>query len=577
MATEQLIVELDARTAKLDAKLRRTESRLDELDGTVKKTDGSLKSFSKTASRAGAAIVALGAIVGAGAFVRYADQIQLAENQLKSVTASTEEFNAVQDELRRIAGETRQSLSELTSVYARFKRAGEEAGFTIQETLDLTESLTKAFKIEGNTTAEVNSVLLQLTQSFRSGVIAGEEFRSLSEGSTLVLRALSKQLGVATGDLKEMAAQGLVTPEALIAGLKGADKEINEQFVELEPTFAEVGTAMGRVFTAAFDDSVAESTSSKLKATLIDIASDIEHFLTGDETLTESGLEKRINEMAVKVLAMKEEFNELSEEERGFSFLADRIRIATAELDAYQNRLNELQASDPVELLAVGGVEDPRIQQERDFALAVLEIRAEQQGTLEDEFQHEVEVHKLALDAKLINEREYQKAVNDSAKNFVKAKKVEAATDKAATATKLDQQRRGIAAGMALNSALFDDNKAIAAGLIVADTATAIMKSLSINPYDYVNVGILAATGAAQLANALSASKGGGASSGASGGGGSPQQQESFTPETSDIGLDFRTDDASSVQVIRFDTETGDQLIDALSGMLNENMRQGRG
>ena len=48
MATEELIVLLDAKTQKLDAKLKATEARLDGLDGKTKKNDKSLGSLSKT-------------------------------------------------------------------------------------------------------------------------------------------------------------------------------------------------------------------------------------------------------------------------------------------------------------------------------------------------------------------------------------------------------------------------------------------------------------------------------------------------------------------------------------------------
>ena len=53
MATEELIVKLDARTAKLDAKLKATEQKMVSLDGKVKKTDRSMVSFSRVASGVG--------------------------------------------------------------------------------------------------------------------------------------------------------------------------------------------------------------------------------------------------------------------------------------------------------------------------------------------------------------------------------------------------------------------------------------------------------------------------------------------------------------------------------------------
>ena len=579
MATEELIVLLDAQTQKLDAKLRKTESRLDILDGTVKKTDNSLKSFSKSMRGAGGAAVALIAALGIRQFTSYADQIQAAENQLKSVTSSTEEFTAVQEELRRISGETRQSLSELTSVYARFKRAGEEAGFTIQETLDLTEQLTKAFKIEGNTTAEVNSVLLQLTQSFRSGVIAGEEFRALSEGSTIALRALASQLGVTTGDLKKMAADGLITPKDLIAGLEGAQEEINSQFSELEPTFAEVGTAMGRVFTAAYDDSIAESTSSKLKAILIATGADIERFFTGDETLSESGLENRINELSAKVLKMKQEFNGLTDEQQAFSFLAERIQIARVELDGYQERLSSMQDSDPLEMLITDGEEDPRIQQERDFAAAVLEIHTEQAETMEGQLQREVEIHRLALESKLINEQDFQKAMEDSAKKFGKSSLKESgklAKAEQSLQSKNIQSIMAISSGIlghssAIGKALFLGSQALAASQTFVNTQAASIKALTIDPTGGLSAKVQLSGNLALAAIAATTigSVAGGGGSGSLGGG------DSSAPDSS-LELSDQSTEGDRRLVIELATDTGDDLVDAFAAAINKGVQQGR-
>jgi len=57
MSTEQLIIELDAKTAKLDAKLKKVERNLDHVDGSTKKVDGSLKKMGNVAGVAGAAIL----------------------------------------------------------------------------------------------------------------------------------------------------------------------------------------------------------------------------------------------------------------------------------------------------------------------------------------------------------------------------------------------------------------------------------------------------------------------------------------------------------------------------------------
>jgi hypothetical protein len=128
---------------------------------------------------------------------------------------------------------------------------------------------------------------------------------------------------------------------------------------------------------------------------------------------------------------------------------------------------------------------------------------------------------------------------------------------------------------MILSNEFLEDNKAINAGLVIADTATAIMASLKINPYDYANVAVIAATGLVQLSNILGASKGGGSVSSASSSA-APAQQSDFQPETSSLELTDSSDSGSQQNTINFGTDSGDDLIDAIASALNKAQIEGR-
>tara|TARA_R110002094_G_scaffold57213_4_gene68302 strand:- start:334 stop:1095 length:762 start_codon:yes stop_codon:yes gene_type:complete len=101
MATEELIVLLDAKTAKLDAKLNGTNDRLDKLDGSTKKADKSFLSFGKAGSIAATGIAtlvtaalavnaAISAMVLSSANNR--KELELLSTQAKT---STEDFQAL--------------------------------------------------------------------------------------------------------------------------------------------------------------------------------------------------------------------------------------------------------------------------------------------------------------------------------------------------------------------------------------------------------------------------------------------------------------------------------------------------
>lgn len=571
---QQLILELKALVAKYNADITAAASKTEKFQKKTskafvkvqkdsKKTGDSLFKFSNVAKGVFAAL-------SIGAFTNFADEIQIANNQLKNVTATTEEYNEVSRELNRLAIETRQNVSELTSVYARFKRAGEEANFTQQETLDLTESLTKAFKIEGNTTAEVNSVLLQLTQSFRSGRIAGEEFRAVSEGSTLVLQALAKQMGVNVGELKELAAQGEVTPRILIDGLKRIQPEINKQFKGLAPTFAEVGAVWGTVAADAYRDSFVENTAIFIKTFAIDAAKGFAVIFSSPE-----GENEIIEEITKVALALSEL------QDSNFSFVFGpqidilRRKLASLREDLVQAKIES--ESVPLEVSISGGIEDPRIQQERDFLVAIADLHAENVTTIEERFMFDIAANKAALDEKLINIRQFHKQQEAIAMGFASDQE---ALDKvkqknANQNAKIDQKHARQA--MQLAALVFEDNKAISSGIAFVNTAQGVTKALAIQ--DYAGATLTALIGAAQIASINSASKGGGSPSvgGGSVGGGQPSAQSEPSTEISTSVADVTGGEVAiqKIQIIISD-ESGNNFIDTLATKTDEARSDGR-
>lgn len=130
------------------------------------------------------------------------------------------------------------------------------------------------------------------------------------------------------------------------------------------------------------------------------------------------------------------------------------------------------------------------------------------------------------------------------------------------------QGARNIISGLAsINNAFLNENKAINAGLIIADTAAAAMAQYKVaGP-----AGAFAAVafGAAQLAANNSATKGGGSIS-TGGGGGTVAQQEQ--PETPTIGVSV-TDVQSGIteQRIIISTDDGRDIFDGISKGVEES------
>ena len=65
--------------------------------------------------------------------------------------------------------------------------------------------------LSGASTQEQAGAMRQLTQALGSGVLRGDEFNSISEQMSAVLKPIADQLGVNVGALRDMAAEGKIT------------------------------------------------------------------------------------------------------------------------------------------------------------------------------------------------------------------------------------------------------------------------------------------------------------------------------------------------------------------------------
>jgi hypothetical protein len=128
---------------------------------------------------------------------------------------------------------------------------------------------------------------------------------------------------------------------------------------------------------------------------------------------------------------------------------------------------------------------------------------------------------------------------------------------------------------MALAAFVFEDNKGIAAGIALMNTAQGVTKALA--SQDYAGAAITGVMGAGQIAAILGASKGGGGSiPSVTAPAPTNSSQSDFLPETTGLELSDSDGSGSSIQTIRFATDSGDDIINAIAGALNKGQEEGR-
>lgn len=184
------------------------------------------------------AFFALRAVQGITAI---ADEYTSMNNRLLTVTSSQKELNQTFNRLKDIAQETRVGLKGTVELFVRAKKATQDLGISQDELFKFTTTLNKGLVLSGATAKEANAALIQLSQGLASGVVRGDEFRSISEQLPFLLDILAKQLGVARSELKSMAAQGAITAKVFVDAVNAASGEI-------ESGFAATTVTMGQAF-----------------------------------------------------------------------------------------------------------------------------------------------------------------------------------------------------------------------------------------------------------------------------------------------------------------------------------------
>lgn len=206
-----------------------------QLDATFQKSFGG--SLNK-------GLAAVGSVLGTNEVRKYADQWTTAENMLKAATAATGMQTRSLKELRVGADDARVSVEDYVDLYARMVRSASGVAKSENEIALATNLVSKAFKAGGASAQEQAAGILQLGQALGSGVLQGDELRSLRENAPIVAKAIADEFGVTVAKLKDLGAEGKLTSDRVFRAIINAQKTIEAQFAATNATIGDGMTAI---------------------------------------------------------------------------------------------------------------------------------------------------------------------------------------------------------------------------------------------------------------------------------------------------------------------------------------------
>lgn len=196
---------------------------------------GASSSFAGISRGATAAVAGVVAILAAmNKLGTYAQNYRQVENRLRSLGEYSDE---AAEKLTAAALRSRTGLIDMADGVARIQKA---TGAGYDETIRRVETLNKLLTVGGASGGEVGSVMLQLSQALSSGVLQGDELRSLREAAPVeLLDAIAKAAGGTRDQLKQMGEEGRLTSAVVTQALDEMAASADANFSRMAPTMAD--------------------------------------------------------------------------------------------------------------------------------------------------------------------------------------------------------------------------------------------------------------------------------------------------------------------------------------------------
>lgn len=256
MATdlERLIVSLEARTKAFENSLSKANTTAQrqlrniekKFADTNKKLEikpigglGGLGGFGKVA----------GVAVAAREVQKYADAWTEAGNKIAAASQISGRQARSLGAINDIAKDTRSGITETVDLYSKLLMATKDVAKSEEEVARATEIVNKSFKAGGQAAAAQASGILQLGQALGSGVLQGDELKSLRENAPVLLQAIADEFGTTIAGLKDLGAEGELTSERVFKAILKAQPQIERAFSSTTATIGDSFTLMGNTLT----------------------------------------------------------------------------------------------------------------------------------------------------------------------------------------------------------------------------------------------------------------------------------------------------------------------------------------
>lgn len=190
----------------------------------------------------------IAALASIRALANVADSMQSLEARIGMLPQTIGDVGKAFNEVSLNASANRQSIEAYGAFYTKVGNAAKGLINDQSQLLKVTNTISQALVVGGASTQEAQAAMMQFGQALGSGVLQGDEFRSMAEAAPQYLDALSEAMNIPRENLKKMASEGKLTSKAVIESTLKMSSMFEDKFRRMPMTIGQATTIMGNRF-----------------------------------------------------------------------------------------------------------------------------------------------------------------------------------------------------------------------------------------------------------------------------------------------------------------------------------------
>lgn len=164
----------------------------------------------------------------ADGYGQMAAQIEIATKVTDDAAKSAEKYNYVQERLLKTANTTYRPLKEAQQVYLDVGGALEKVGYTTEQTLNITDSMSFAFTANATAADKATSATNAITSSIIKNKVEANSWSSIMAAIPTITADLAKQTGKTEQEILKLGATGKLSAKDLAAAFE-VSRDKNEE------------------------------------------------------------------------------------------------------------------------------------------------------------------------------------------------------------------------------------------------------------------------------------------------------------------------------------------------------------